>query len=75
VKVVEPRTRDEKGRLIDTRTPNGGEGKYSISKNTLVLEYDGGAKTSMTFLATAEELAGPMPQVVYLNDSTLVLLP
>lgn len=75
VKIVEPRREDEKGRLVESRAPGGGQGKYTIGKNTLELEYQNGVKASMTFLATAEELAKPMPQVVYLNDSTLVLLP
>lgn len=75
VKTIEPRLSDDKGKTVESKTPAGGHGKYSIAKNTVELEYSGGVKVSMTFLATAEELAKPMPQVVYLNDSTLVLLP
>ena len=73
---VDPGTPKGVGGRNPTAMPaEGGRGKYSIAKNTLEVRYEDGLKLSLTFLTTDAELAKDKPQVIFLHQSKLLLVP
>ena len=73
---VIPMTVKEDGGRVDSGLPaKGGDGKYTIEKNTLNLTYRDGQKISMTFLITNIQLGRSTPRELFLQRSKLLLAP
>ena len=67
---------DADGRPMPSVAPDkGGSGKYAIAKNTLVLNYPGGAKVSLTFMVSQDEPGKKAPGEFYVHQTKLVLIP
>ena len=73
---VIPMTLKEGGGRVDSGLPpKGGDGKYTIEKNTLNLTYADGRKIGMTFLIANTPIARSNPREVFLQRSKLLLAP
>jgi hypothetical protein len=73
---VIPMTLKEGGGQVDSGLPpKGGDGKYTIEKNTLNLTYADGRKIGMTFLIANTPIARSNPREVFLQRSKLLLAP
>ncbi len=73
---VIPMTVKEGGGRVGSGLPaNGGNGKYTIEKNTLNLTYSDGKKISMTFLITNTQIGRSRPRELFLQGSKLLLAP
>lgn len=61
----------------ETRRPlvvDGGQGSYSIRRNTLELRYDNGPVARFLIVVPPGDRASP-PETVYVNESRLPRLP